>query len=72
MATPKSLVFQLHKYWEVIDHLARLPRELPAFEEAQVLAVIARHARPSEQQEPAELCSLKTKWVILNILLFMI
>src|SRR5690554_6702650 len=52
MATPKSLVFQLHKHWEVIEHLARLSRELPAFEEAQVLAVIGRHSGPSEEQEP--------------------
>lgn len=52
MASPKSLVFQLHKNWEVIEHLTRLSRELPAFEEAQVLAVIARHASLAEQQEP--------------------
>lgn len=24
MATPKSLIFQLHKHWDVIEHLTRL------------------------------------------------
>jgi len=43
MPTPKSLVGQLYRHWEVIEPLARLSRELPAFDESQVLAVIARH-----------------------------
>lgn len=42
MATPKSLVYQLHRHWEVIEHLGRASCELPAFDEAQVLAIIAR------------------------------
>lgn len=42
MATPKSLVFQLHKHWELIAFLCRQSRELPAFESSQVLAAITR------------------------------
>lgn len=53
MATPKSLVFQLHKHWEVIEHLTRLSREQPAFEESQVLSVIVRHLPTTEEQEAA-------------------
>jgi hypothetical protein len=51
MATPKSLVFQLHKHWEVIEHLTRLSREQPAFEESQVLSVITRYLPANEDQE---------------------
>lgn len=43
MATPKSLVFNLYKNWDVIEHLVRLSRDFPAFEESQVLNVIDRH-----------------------------
>ncbi|MGF1726522.1 hypothetical protein [Photobacterium nomapromontoriensis] len=32
MAAPKSLIFQLHRHWEVVEELARLSREHPAFE----------------------------------------
>ncbi|MDF2185302.1 hypothetical protein [Grimontia hollisae] len=32
MAAPKSLLFQLHRHWEVVEQLTRLSREFPAFE----------------------------------------
>lgn len=32
MVAPKSLVFQLHRHWEVVEQLTRLSREFPAFE----------------------------------------
>ncbi|MEZ8082750.1 hypothetical protein [Enterovibrio norvegicus] len=32
MAAPKSLIFQLHRHWEVVEQLTRLSREFPAFE----------------------------------------
>ena len=42
MANPKSLVYALHNHWDTIEALAPLSRELPAFEQDQVLAVIMR------------------------------
>ncbi|GAB6263406.1 hypothetical protein [Photobacterium sp. R1] len=32
MAAPKSLIFQLHRHWEVVEQLTRLSREFPAFD----------------------------------------
>jgi hypothetical protein len=32
MVAPKSLAFQLHQHWEVVEQLTRLSREFPAFE----------------------------------------
>lgn len=32
MVAPKSLIFQLHQHWEVVEQLTRLSREFPAFE----------------------------------------
>ncbi|WGW01764.1 hypothetical protein QF117_13390 [Vibrio sp. YMD68] len=32
MVAPKSLIFQLHRHWEVVEQLTRLSREFPAFE----------------------------------------
>ncbi|MGO2088183.1 MAG: hypothetical protein ACTH2P_01025 [Oceanisphaera sp.] len=32
MAAPKSLTFQLHQHWEVVEQLTRLSREFPVFE----------------------------------------
>ncbi|WP_344964131.1 hypothetical protein [Oceanisphaera sediminis] len=55
MATPKSLVFQLHRHWEVLEYLCRLSRELPAFEPARVLAVIERFSSPADTQESAQI-----------------
>lgn len=55
MATPKSLVFQLHRHWEVMECLCRMSRELPAFEPAHVLTVIERFSSPTETQEPAQI-----------------
>lgn len=51
MATPKSLVFNLYKNWEVIEHLVRLSRDLPAFEASQVLNVIGRHHPDSQADD---------------------
>ena len=42
MANPRSLVSALHTHWESIETLVMLGRELPAFDEDQVLKVIAR------------------------------
>lgn len=32
MAAPKSLIYQLHRHWEVVEQLTQLSREFPAFE----------------------------------------
>ncbi len=50
MATPKSLVFHLHKHWDIVETLARASREFPAFEESQLLVIIGKH----HPQAPAE------------------
>lgn len=42
MASPKSLVAQLHKYWDVVEELARRSRELPVFNEQDILTLLAR------------------------------
>ncbi|RMF14696.1 MAG: hypothetical protein D6758_11075 [Gammaproteobacteria bacterium] len=42
MTHPKSLIFQLHKHWEVVEALVRAAREYPAFRTEQVLAVAGR------------------------------
>ena len=43
MVNPRSLVYALHKHWDVIEHLVRLTRDAPAFDRDQVLAVVLRH-----------------------------
>ncbi|XOZ33160.1 hypothetical protein ACMDCT_13215 [Halomonadaceae bacterium KBTZ08] len=43
MAAPRTLVFNLHKYWDVVESLVRATRETQTFTREQVLAVIARH-----------------------------
>ncbi|MDO9477883.1 MAG: hypothetical protein Q7L07_14325 [Pseudohongiella sp.] len=59
MAAPKSLLFQLHRHWELIEHLTRHSREQPSFEEAQVMALIARYSpEMSEQEHASQLRSL--------------
>ncbi len=59
MANPKSLLFQLHKHWEIIEVLTRASRELPAFSETQVLSLVSR-ASPSlaDEDSPAVLRAL--------------
>jgi len=52
MATPKSLVYHLHKHWDLVEALTRASRELPVFEERQVLATIGKYhpdAGPEDQ-----------------------
>lgn len=51
MATPKSLIFHLHKYWDVVETLARASREVPAFEESRVLATIGKHHPDIEPED---------------------
>jgi len=59
MATPRSLVFHLHRYWDVIESLSRLSRDLPAFEERQVLAIIEQqHPQSAADEAPGILRSL--------------
>ena len=55
MATPKGLVFQLHKHWDVIEALTHVSREWPAFEESQVLNIISRLFSPQNSETPADI-----------------
>ncbi len=50
MANPKSLIFQLHKHWDVIEALVRASREWPAFDEAMVLRLIGKSSRGSDSE----------------------
>lgn len=43
MASPKSLVFQLHRHWEIIEELGKLSREHPAFELSMLELVIKQY-----------------------------
>jgi len=52
MATPKSLVFHLHKHWDIVEALARASRDVPAFEESMVLATIGKHGSPGDVDDP--------------------
>jgi len=51
MATPKSLLFQLHRHWDLVEHLTRHSRTLPSFEEEQIMALIARFSPEADEQE---------------------
>lgn len=42
MAQPKSLVFHLHKYWDIIDAIARTSLELPALDAGSLERLITR------------------------------
>lgn len=55
MATPKGLVFQLHKHWDVIEALTHASREWPAFEESQVLNIISRLFSPLNNETQADI-----------------
>lgn len=47
MAAPKSLAFQLHHHWEVVEQLTRLSREFPAFELRLLEQVINQYRNKS-------------------------
>jgi len=53
MATPKSLLFQLHRHWDLVEHLTRHSRTLPSFDEEQVMALITRFSATTDTQEAA-------------------
>ena len=53
MASPKSLLYQLHRHWDIIETLCRQSRELPAFEQPHLLAVIERFTHSDDPTEPA-------------------
>jgi hypothetical protein len=42
LASPRSLTLALYTHWEIIESLVPLTRDFPAFDQEQVLAVIAR------------------------------
>jgi len=47
MATPKGLILQLYKHWEVIEALTRLSREWVTFEEETITGIIRKlHCAP--------------------------
>lgn len=48
MATPKSVVFQLYKHWDIIEALTQIAGEWPVFEQNRVLSVIAKISPASE------------------------
>lgn len=51
MATPKSVLFHLHKHWEVVEILARASRDLPSFSEEQILAAVGKAFSESDLDE---------------------
>ncbi|MEX2321881.1 MAG: hypothetical protein WD668_11030, partial [Saccharospirillum sp.] len=53
MASPKSLIFQLHRHWDIIETLCRQSLDLPAFEPPHLLAVIERFTASDDATEPA-------------------
>lgn len=55
MATPKGLVFQLHRHWDVIESLVRASREWPAFDESKVLNVIGKLSSSANSETPADI-----------------
>ena len=42
MANPKSLVLSLSAHWDIIEHLARIAREMPVFRDDEILAEIGK------------------------------
>mgnify|MGYP003108831647 FL=1 len=42
MANPKSLLFHLHRHWDVVEILVRASRDLPSFNEEQILAAVGK------------------------------
>lgn len=53
MANPRSLVFALYTHWSVVEWLVERSREIPAFEEVQVLALIGK-VDPSMSRDARE------------------
>ncbi len=58
MVNPKSLLFQMYRYWPVIEALTRHSREWPAFEVSAILALIAHNAGGDESASADILRSL--------------
>ncbi|MCD8513904.1 MAG: hypothetical protein LRY63_11780 [Nitrincola sp.] len=54
MASPKSLVRQLHQHWDIIEHLCRISRDLPVFEPSRVIRVIERLGSNDREIDPRE------------------
>lgn len=54
MASPKSLVRQLHQHWDIIEHLCRISRDMPVFEPSRVIRVIERLGTNDREIEPRE------------------
>ena len=42
MANPKNLVSSLSTHWDIIEHLAHIAREMPAFRDDEILAAIGK------------------------------
>ena len=42
MVNPKSLVLSLSTHWDIIEHLARIAREMPVFRDDEILAEIGK------------------------------
>ncbi|MGO1246095.1 MAG: hypothetical protein ACTHY5_01660 [Oceanisphaera sp.] len=57
MAAPKSLTFQLHQHWEVVEQLTRLSREFPVFE-LRVLEQVINQYKNKNAESNTVLASL--------------
>lgn len=57
MVAPKSLIYQLHRHWEVVEQLTRLSREFPAFE-LRILEQVINQYKNKETDSNAVLASL--------------
>ena len=53
MVSPRSLIHALYLHWDIIENLVLIGREFPAFEQDQVIEVIARRL-PTKNHEECE------------------
>lgn len=53
MASPRSLTYALYQHWDVIERLVVMGRDIPAYEQDQVLKVI-QSCQPQKSREDAE------------------
>ena len=68
MANPKSLLFHLHKHWEVVEILARASRELPSFSETQILAAVGKASSASDLDERTGVLRALSNWTSQGLL----
>ncbi len=64
---PKSLIFQLHKHWDLVEQIVRAAKDMPIFSETMLMKLISQQASGYPNEDAAAILRSLTQSDLLHV-----